>query len=174
MGPQDGRLVLETLIQGSTVDLFHTAGIAVAPVPASRFGTEELASHALMASINFGGNAMSGTLGLLVPTGVFELVEQDPARPFTGMAWVQDSVNQLLGRIKSRLLQFQVTLQMGLPVCLDDKALKHMAAQGVLAAYRFRTLRGEISVTLAGKVDYSKLNYSNQTNFATEGDIIIF
>jgi len=25
---------------------------------------------------------------LLVPTSVFELMRQDPARPFTGMAWV--------------------------------------------------------------------------------------
>ncbi len=174
MGPQDGRLMLETLIQGSTVDLFHTAGIAVAPVVASRFDTEEITSRALMASISFGGTGISGTLGLLVPTGVFELVKQDPAHPFTGLAWVQDSVNQLLGRIKSRLLQFQVTIQMGLPMLLDDKALKHMTAQGVLAAYRFRTLRGEISVTLAGKIDYSRLNYSNQTTFATEGDIVIF
>lgn len=174
MGPQDGRSVLETLIQSSTVDLFHTAGIALAPVVASRQDTEEIASRALMASINFGGAAMSGTLGLLVPTPVFELIKQDPLRPFTGLAWVQDSVNQLLGRIKSRLLQFQVTLQMGLPLSMDDKGLKHMTSQGVLAAYRFRTLRGEISVTLAGRVDYSKLNYSNQQTFATEGDILIF
>ena len=174
MGPNDGRLMLETLIQSSTVDLFHTAGIAVAPVATSRFDAEEIASRALMASINFGGPAMSGTLGLLVPTGVFELVKQDPARPFTALAWVQDSVNQLLGRIKSRLLQFQVTLQMGLPMSMNDKGLKQLTTQGVLAAYRFRTLRGEVSVTLSGRVDYSKLNYSNQTSFATEGEIVIF
>jgi len=174
MMPQDGRAVLETMIQSSTVDLFHAAGIAVAPLPSTRVDPAAVTSRGLMAMINFNGSGMGGTLGMLVPAGVFELVKQDPLRPFTGPAWVQDSVNQLLGRIKARLLQFQVTLQMGLPMKLDESALKQLVKQGILATYRFRTLRGEIAVTLSGKVDYSKLNYSNQTTFATEGDIIIF
>jgi hypothetical protein len=174
MLPQDGRSVLETMIQGSTVDLFHAAGIAVAPIASTRVDPSAVTSRALMSIIGFSGSGMSGSLGMLVPTGVFELVKQDPSRPFTGPAWVQDSVNQLLGRIKARLLQFQVTLQMGLPASLDEKGLKQLVSQGILAAYRFRTLRGEIAVTLSGKVDYSKLNYTNQTSFASEGDIIIF
>ena len=174
MAPQDGRAVLETMIQSSTVDLFHAAGIAVAPLPSTRVDPSTVTSRALMSTINFNGNGMSGTLGMLVPAGVFELVKQDPLRPFTGASWVQDSVNQLLGRIKARLLQFQVTLQMGLPMKLDESGLRQLVKSGIIATYRFRTLRGEIAVTLSGKVDYSKLNYSNQTSFASEGDIIIF
>lgn len=174
MAPQDGRAVLETMIQSSTVDLFHAADIAVAPLPSTRVDPGAITTRALMATISFNGNGMTGTLGMLVPAGVFELVKQDPLRPFTGHAWVQDSVNQLLGRIKARLLQFQVTLQMGLPMKLDESGLRQLVKGGILATYRFRTLRGEIAVTLSGKVDYSKLNYSNQTSFASEGDIIIF
>jgi hypothetical protein len=172
---QAGRQILETMIQSSTVDLFHSAGIALAPVPTSRFDQGSVSSQPLMAMINFGGNGASGTLGLLVPTAVFELVEQNPARPFTDVAWVQDSVNQLLGRVKARLLQYKLTLQMGLPMSMDDKGLRHLTAQGmILAAFRFRTLRGEISVTLSGKIDYSKLNYSSDVTHAVEGDIVIF
>ncbi len=174
MGPQDGRTLLETMIQSATVDLFHAAGIAVAPLAANRVDAEAVSSQALMAMISFSGPGASGTLGLLVPTGVFNLVKQDPARPFTGMAWVQDSVNQLLGRIKARLLQFQMPLQMGLPMSMDEKGLKQLSKQGILAAYRFRTLRGEISVTLGGRIDYAKLNYSSTVAQVTEGDIVIF
>ena len=174
MAPQDGRAVLETMIQSSTVDLFHAAGIAVAPLPSSRADPTAITSRALMSVISFSGSGMSGTLGMLIPSAVFELVKQDPLRPFTGPAWVQDSVNQLLGRIKARLLQFQVTIQMGLPMKLDESGLKQLVTQGIVATYRFRTLRGEIAITLSGKIDYSKLNYSNQTTFASEGDIIIF
>ena len=174
MLPQDGRALLDTMIQSSTVDLFHAAGIAVAPIASTRADPTSITARALMSSISFSGTGLAGSLGMLVPTGVFELVKQDPIRPFTGIAWVQDSVNQLLGRIKARLLQFQVTIQMGLPISLDEKGLKQMVTQGVLATYRFRTLRGEIAVTLSGKIDYGKLNYSNQTSFANEGDIIIF
>jgi hypothetical protein len=162
------------MIQSSTVDLFHAAGIAVAPVVANRLDREQIASRALMAMIHFGGPGATGTLGLLVPGPVFDLVKQDPARPFTGMAWVQDSVNQLLGRLKARLLPFQMPLQMGLPMSMDEKALRQLMSQGILAAYRFRTLRGEISVTLSGRVDYAKLNYTSQVTYAGEGDIVIF
>jgi hypothetical protein len=174
MLPQDGRAVLDTMIQSSTVDLFHAAGIAVAPIASTRADPTAITTRALMSVISFTGTGMAGALGMLVPIGVFELVRQAPGRPFTGPAWAQDSVNQLLGRIKARLLQFQVTLQMGLPLTLDEKGLKQIISQGVVATYRFRTLRGEIAVTLSGKIDYSKLNYSNQTSFANEGDIIIF
>jgi hypothetical protein len=174
MLPQDGRAVLDTMIQSSTVDLFHTLGIAVAPLPSTRADPASITTRALMSVISFNGAGMAGSLGMLVPTGVFELVKQDPVRPFTGPAWVQDSVNQLLGRIKARLLQFQVTIQMGLPLALDEKGLKQIITQGILATYRFRTLRGEIAITLSGKIDFGKLNYSNQTTFANEGDIIIF
>jgi hypothetical protein len=174
MGPQDGRALLETMIQSSTVDLFHAAGIAVGPVAVNKVDCSQVASRALMAMISFDGPGARGTLGLLVPTGVFELVRQDPARPFTGVAWVQDSVNQLLGRVKARLLQFQMPLQMGLPLSMDEKALRALLQQGILAAYRFRTLRGEISVTLSGKIDYARLNYASQLSYASEGDIVLF
>lgn len=174
MAPQDGRAMLETMIQSSTVDLFHAAGIAVGPVAVNKVDCTNVQSRALMAMIHFGGSGAQGTLGLLVPTGVFELVRQDPARPFTGMAWVQDSVNQLLGRIKARLLQFQMPLQMGLPLSMDEKSLRSLLQQGILAAYRFRTLRGEISVTLSGKIDYARLSYASQLTHASEGDIVIF
>jgi hypothetical protein len=174
MGPQDGRAMLETMIQSATVDLFHAAGIAVAPLAANRIDCDAVSSQALMAMINFSGAGASGTIGLLVPSPVFELVRQDPARPFSGMSWVQDSVNQLLGRLKARLLQFQMPLQMGLPMSMDNKGLQHLMKQGILAAYRFRTLRGEISVTLSGRIDYAKLNYSSTVTHVAEGDIVIF
>jgi hypothetical protein len=174
MKPQDGRQMLETMIQSSTVDLFHAAGIAVAPVAASRVDRDHLSSQNLMAMIPFDGSGASGTLALLVPIGVFDLVKQDPARPFTGAAWVQDSVNQLLGRLKTRLLSYQLLIQMGLPAPMDEKGLKQLMSQGILAAFRFRTLRGEVSVTLSGKVDSSKLSYTSQITHATEGDVLIF
>lgn len=171
---QDGRLVFETLVQSSTVDLFHSTGIAVAPLPPFRLDVERLTTQDLMAMITFSGRGMSGTLGLLMPTSVFDLVKQNPQRRYAGQEWIRESVNQLLGRIKARLLQFQVTLQIGLPVQMTPKSLQQLTAQGIVAVYRFRTLRGEISVTLSGKIDYSVLEYSGKTSFATEGDIILF
>jgi hypothetical protein len=173
MTPHEGRLILETMVQSSTVDLFHSVGIAVAPIAAS-YRDNDVASHALMSMIQFSSPKMTGVLGLLIPQPVFSLVKQDPKRTFSGGAWVQESVNQLLGRMKSRLLQFRVTLQMGLPMAMNEKRLKEIMGQGMFAAYHFRTLRGQISVTLSGKIDFTQLDYAAQSVYANEGDIVLF
>lgn len=174
MNQHEGRALLATMIQGSTVDLFQASGVAVAPVPTSRRDLDDVRPRALMGRIQFNAPAMLGTLGLLVPKDVFELVKQDPSRPFSGVDWVQENANQLLGRLKSRLLPFQVTLRMGLPQMMTPQALETSVARGLLGVYRFRTLRGEVTVTLDGKVEYSKLEYSGVCAGLTEGDIIVF
>lgn len=174
MSVQDGRTVLETLIQSSTVDLFHASGIAVAPLPEARLRSDQLPCHELRAIISFSARGFTGSLGLLVPSAVFSLVRQPPTRTFGGEEWVRESINQLLGRIKARLLQFEVTLQLGLPQLLTPIALEQLGAQGLLGVFPFRTLRGEVIVTLSGKIDYSVLRYSGKCRFASEGDIILF
>jgi len=174
MTPHDGRALLSTMLQGSTVDLFQTWGIAVAPAPPTRHDTEQIPPRALMAVIHYNAPAMQGALGLLVPKDVFELVKQDTSRPFAGLDWVQENANQLLGRLKSRLLSFQVALSMGLPQMLSEQALQTMVSKGLLGAYRFRTLRGEIGVTMSGRVDYARLEYRGVPPAVTEGDVIVF
>lgn len=174
MTPHDGRALLTTMIQGSTVDLFQASGVAVAPMPVSQRDVARARADALMSQIPFSAAGMQGTLGLLVPRDVFELVKQDPARPFSGLDWVQENANQLLGRLKSRLLPFQVTLRLGLPQLLSEQALRALTYKNLLGVYRFRTLRGEVSVTLNGTLDYSRLEYRGVTGAVNEGDIIVF
>lgn len=174
MTPHDGRALLSTMIQGSTVDLFQSWGIAVAPLAPARGDTDHLKARALMALIPFTAPSMQGALGLLVPKDVFELVKQDTGRPFAGFDWVQENANQLLGRLKSKLLSFQVALSIGLPQLLTEPTLQGLTSKGLLGAYRFRTLRGEVGVTLSGRVDYARLEYSGLSAGATEGDVIVF
>nr|PZN21134.1 MAG: chemotaxis protein CheX [Pseudomonadota bacterium] len=170
----DSRAALDIIIQSSTVELFHSWGIAVAPVARNLFRPEQFQSYELVASIDFDGRGLNGTLALAVPQSVFALVKQDPTRPHTGRDWVRENVNQLLGRIKGRLLQFQVTLKAGLPAVMTPEAFEQMRARGFLAVYAFRTLRGEVLVALSGQVDYSVFVYSGATTLPSEGDIILF
>jgi hypothetical protein len=174
MTPHEGRQLLSTMIQGSTVDLFQSWGIAVAPLQPSRDDAEHLKSRALMALIQFNSSNMQGALGLLVPKEVFELVKQDTGRPFAGFDWVQENANQLLGRLKSKLLSFQVALSIGLPQLLTEPGLTSLVNKGLIGAYRFRTMRGEIGVTLSGRIDYARLEYSGLSAGVAEGDVIVF
>lgn len=172
----DRRQVLNTVIQSSAVDLFHSNEIAVAPLERARAGTlADLARPELAAYISFTGRGMNGGLLLCVPSAVFQLVKQDPGRPFTGADWVREQSNQLLGRIKNRLSQFQVTLSSGLPTLLTEEAFKrHAARPDPSYIFEFRTLRGVITIVLVGNIDMNVFVYSSFVSLPNEGDIIIF
>lgn len=175
---QDSSGVLHTIVQSSTVDLFHSHGVAVAPVSAiaRETGSAEIAgAQDLLGSIGFSGRGCSGTLIVCVPEDVFALLPQDPARRFTGRDWTREASNQLLGRIKSRLMQFQVSLQPGLPTTPGRDAIERLRARSALfLGYGFRTLRSKIYVALGGDIDPSVFVYSGAPPGPSEGAIILF
>jgi hypothetical protein len=172
----DSRTTLHTIVQGSTVDLFHSCDIAVAPVDRHLQQREPIPYHDLAGMISFIGRGFTGTLTLGVPPEVFALARNNgPSRPADVRDWVREITNQLCGRIKSRLLQFQIVLQVGLPMSLTREAFERQKNRGpFFAAYVFRTLRGEIVVTLGGDIRHDLFVYTGAPESASEGDIIIF
>jgi hypothetical protein len=127
--------------------------------------------------IGFDGPSFTGTLTLSIPTPVFELhCETRHTLETTGLTdWTQELTNQLLGRIKNRLTMFQTNLKAHLPSVLSGIArerLRTRKASEVL--YRFRTLRGDIIVTLDAPLGNAVLTYSGVTTVALEGDVILF
>ncbi len=171
----DSRAVLDTLMQSSTVDLFHSCGLAVAPLDRARTKQDELRFHELTAAITFSAPRFSGSLALGIPQDTFALIRQDPTRPYSARDWVREMANQLLGRVKSRLLQFGVTLHTGLPSVISREALERTRQRGpMFSLYAFRTLRGEIAVTLSGDIDHKIFVYNGTVDVPSEGDILLF
>ena len=72
------------------------------------------------------------------------------------------------------MLQFQAVLRVGLPTTMRKEHLKQRASATATTCYRFRTLRGEIVVTLEGNIHSEPLTYSGQVRVAKEGDLILF
>jgi len=171
---QPRRIILDTLLQGSTVDLFHSFGVAVAPVDRSRARDAAL-FYDLTAIVSFMAKGFSGALTVRVATSVFDAVTQDPARRFSGRDWVRELANQLLGRLKNRLTQFGLVLQTGLPALATQETVElQRQRSATYREYRFRTLRGEVVVTLGGDIDFSIFAYTGGADGANEGDIILF
>jgi hypothetical protein len=80
-----------------------------------------------------------------------------------------------MGRLKNRLAQFQIVLQVGLPSIFDRNHFARQLSQNEGAAiYRFRTLAGEFVVAIDGTCDESIFVYSGAKSRAKEGDIILF
>jgi hypothetical protein len=172
----DSRTTLRTIVQGSTVDLFHSCDIALGPLERHLLQRDPVPFHDLSAIISFVGRGFTGSLTLAMPAEVFTLVKQpDRARGLDMRDWAREITNQLCGRIKSRLLQFQISLQVGLPSSLTKEAFERYRSRGpFFAAYFFRTLRGEVVVTLGGEIRHDVFVYSGVSESAAEGDIILF
>jgi hypothetical protein len=172
--PHDRRALLDTLVQSSVVDLFHATRIAVAPVERFAHRTDRVQLQDLAAQIQFFGRGFSGTMTLGVPLPVFNGMAVDPSRRLDAHDWVREMTNQVLGRLKRRLLQFQVELNANLPSALTHEAFERERERPGFMAFSFRALRGEVVVTLSGDIDCSQLTYTQSAASLVDGDVLLF
>lgn len=170
------RGAIDSLVQGSLVDLFGAYSVAVAPLPrSSRPSIPTLPD--VSAAVSFTRQPAGGQPGRLTLSLSSLLLEH--MSPNTGGAlkgdWARELANQLMGRIKNRLLPFNVRLQLGVSSMLDSVRLeRHLQLARDARVYTARTLRSETVVTLEGLPDDSQLMYIGPVNTAAEGDAILF
>src|SRR5258707_10859996 len=118
------RGAIDALIQGALVELFQIYGVALAPsAPNSSRSTAK--GDEVCAAIGFTrapvdhGASQPGRLALAMPTAVFALLKGYDPRSARRDDWAREFTNQLMGRIKNRLLPFGPTLRIGLPCSTD-------------------------------------------------------
>jgi len=118
----------------------------------------------------------SGSLTLSWADQVFSLFTPPVAATSLGARdLMRELTNQLAGRVKNRLLNFTLMLTIGVPTVLSGQALERQRPnRDTEVIYVFRTLRGEIVITLDLVIDGDALNYSNTNRVAKEGDFIAF
>jgi hypothetical protein len=170
----DNRVVLKTIIQSTMVELFQFYAVAVAPVSSSPTIGTNLEQY-VGGYGNFSSTGFTGTLILLVPKDVYALIKGEGLRLTSVLDWTRELTNQLLGRIKNRLAQYQVTLRIEIPSATEGKALElRQSKVKPILTLSFRTIRGDIVVAISGAVDYTQLRYNGAITHATEGDFIWF
>ncbi len=171
------RGAIDALVQSSLVDLFAAYQVAVAPLPRHSAGRLPPVPEvtAAIAFVRKEAQVFSGRMTLSLPSAVLELTKHGSGRDVRG-DWARELANQLIGRIKNRLLQFSVRLETGATATLDSGQLsQHLAlSASSVRVYSGRTLRGEALVTLEGMPDDSQLVYLGPVNVASEGDVILF
>jgi hypothetical protein len=170
----DGRNTLATIIQSSTVELFQVFEIAIAPI-VSRSALPPGLDQQLSSASTFASPALTGSLALFVPHEILALARHPTQRPYDPRDWTRELCNQLLGRVKNRLHGCDIDLRTGLPTSVTGTLLeRHRSERPPEAVFGFRTLRGEITVTLTGGIDYSRILYTGKHCSAKEGDVILF
>jgi len=157
--------------------LFQAYGLPLAPLPRGAF-RRAASIPEVSSTIPFTSSARSssrGRLTLSIPKPVLEHMTEDPARPLGHADWARELANQLMGRIKNRLLHFSVQLTLGLPSDMDPQRLEELLQESrTLRVYAGRTLRGQVLATLEGMPKESELVYVGPGGVAAEGDAILF
>lgn len=169
------RGAIDSLVQGSLVDLFAAYHVAMAPLPRGPQQRGPLSTD-ISANVTFTrGTGQTGRLTLSLPTAVLELLKGDAGSSELHKDWARELANQLSGRVKNRLLQFNVRLQISPPASLDSKLLSCQLETSASStrSYAGRTLRGEVLVTIQGMPDDSELVFVGASG-ASEGDLILF
>lgn len=176
LAPAAFRPLLDALVQSTTVELFQSRGIAVAPLPASGANPRQVAYFSLAGLVSLSSPKASGSLSLSWSDPVFSLFTPPVAASSMGARdLLRELTNQLSGRIKNRLLNFSLMLNIGVPTVLSGQALERQRQRRESElVYVFRTLRGEILVTLDLAIDAEGINYSGASKVAKEGDFIAF
>jgi len=121
--------------------------------------------------------SLSGVLTVSTPMPVWSSREAGAATADseTLADWHREIANQLMGRIKNRLLKFQLLLNPRLPSALSGAALElHRKRSASEILYRFRALRGDILVVVDAPLDRAILAYSGGMQVAREGELILF
>jgi hypothetical protein len=168
--------VFDTIVQSSAVGLFHAYGVAAAPLTPIAVAPAEFRPYFPLASIAFTARRMDATLVLSLPQEVTMQLRLGQPRRLDPRDLVRELVNQAMGRIKNRLLQYQVTLKCSLPVTAGrEVGLERLAPNpGPIRVYQLRSIYGQILIAIKGTIDPSSLSYSASTKLNDEGDIILF
>src|SRR3954463_14126907 len=100
------RTAIDTILQSSTVELFHSQGVAVAPLRPCALGSQRR-FYDWVGLIHFEAQNLSGVLTISTPMPVWSSREAGAttADSETLADWHREIANQLMGRIKNRLLK---------------------------------------------------------------------
>jgi hypothetical protein len=136
--------VIDRLVLSCTPDLFDAYQIPVQSMPSGG----AIAHDALAGAVGFLGDA-SGLLVLAVPRAI--AADHHPLRGSTvtermKFDWVGELANQLLGRIKLRLAEYELDVRVSAPISLEGHRLRLVGASGQICRSRFRHASGDVQV----------------------------
>ena len=169
------RGAVDSLVLGCLVDLFAAYEVAVAPLP--RIARERAPIvpdvSAVVGFTRQQSGHQPGRMTLSLPSLVLSLMKSGTDNALKG-DWARELANQLMGRVKNRLLQFGEQLKMGISSGIDAEAVVRQLQLPSTRVYSGRTLRGEILVTVDGMPNDAELSYVDPVKVAAEGDLVLF
>jgi CheY-specific phosphatase CheX len=132
--------IIDEVIQLAAVELLRAYGVAAQPTKVA----VTPADFSCAAAVGFTGANMRGSLLIAVPSEISRRTCPLPSHAYR--AWVAELSNQLLGRIKSKLLSYGVELHVTIPVVIPARLLTPCSTGPDLVAHRFTSEAGDVLV----------------------------
>jgi hypothetical protein len=163
--------VIEQCVSEACLGLFTDYSL-----PLTRIDSRALANEIPLlfcGVIGFSGDQMRGTM--LLATSREPLGRTSPSTDASLREWIAELSNQLLGRIKNRLLQRGVTIHLSTPIVLRGEHIAPVSS-GASTPFAFSCEGGRVCVwfdsEIAQNVDLTQ--EVNAEGVATEGTSMLF
>ncbi len=168
------REIIDEIVTACALELFGPHDTEVAR------GDKRLDPHEYVSVIGFYGSSMHGALGLGDDRGVIGLMMNGPTGDFCQRSlaedWVGETANQLLGRIKNKLLAYDVTVGLGVPMVLRGVEVHLATSTSDVWHYRFVCPQGGLTVWFDCRMDEALVLERSEAPdlVAREGELTMF
>lgn len=163
--------IIERCVSDSCVALFTDYALPLVRLPEEALRTAE--PLLFCGVVGFSGEQMRGAI--LLATSREPLGRTSPTSDSSLREWIAELSNQLLGRIKNRLLQHGVTIHLSTPIVLRGQQIAPIS-QGELTPFAFSCAGGHVCVWFdsetAPNVDLTQL--VDTDGLAAEGTSTLF
>lgn len=149
------------------VELFRAYGVELAVAPEGWVETDELLLSGVMGFVE---EHLSGTCVLAAPKDALMATAPEGARP---RDWVGELTNQLVGRLKSKLMGLGLTVAVSTPVVLAGIKLSPLP-RGDASPSVYSSPGGRVLVWLEVEVDPAFVWGTPEESLAQEGDFLVF
>jgi len=163
----DATQRIQAMAATAAAELLQAYGVTLSPAAEGWVETDELLYSGVM---GFVGDRVRGTCLLAAPKDTILSTAPADARP---RDWVGELANQLVGRLKSKLMQHGVTIGVSTPVVLSGVKLSPLPRSDVAPSV-FETPTGRLLVWLEVEVDPEFTLGSLRPLMAAEGEFLAF
>ncbi len=169
------RAIIDTIVASCAKELFalHDTELTAAD--------EVREPHEYVTVIGFYGEAMRGALGLGIDRRiVLRMLEQYASASHFAVSaedFVGETANQLLGRVKNRLLAYGVEFGIALPMVLRGIEVHLAKSTSEVWPYRFASPQGAITVWFDARIEPGLVlarTEGRADTVACEGEVTMF
>jgi chemotaxis protein CheX len=174
MSQTQNEAVISELLAGCIVDLLADYGVDASPV------VPPVSPSEMVSVVGFTSGEMRGNLAIAATYDFFESTNVISAQPTEEQVrdWAGELSNQLLGRIKNRLLAYDLVLAMGTPMVITGLRMDvGKRRTGIAERQAYLSSKGSIEAWFEATVESGFVLEKNESAVdlsQSEGDLLFF